>query len=73
MYVKASFWMDKIVPTLPFRPELGSLSNNVGAQTIHATKGADRKDIVYPVNKLEHKFSSKPLIWPHSFLSNILM
>ena len=64
--------MDKVVPTLPFRPELGSLSTTAGAQTIQATKVADRKDIVYLVNKVEHKFSSKPLIWSYSFLSNIL-
>lgn len=73
MNVKVSFWMDKIVPTLPFRPELGSLSTNASAQTIQVTKGADRKDIVCTVNKLEHKFSRKPLIWPHSFLYNSLM
>ena len=72
MNVKASFWMDKIVPTLPFRPELGSLSTTAGAQTIQATKGADRKDTAYSVNKLELKFSNKHLIWPHSFLSNIV-
>lgn len=73
MNVKVSFWMDKIVPTLRFRPELGSLSTTASAQTIQVTKGADRKDIVYPVNKLEHKFSSKLLIWPRLFLSNSLI
>jgi hypothetical protein len=34
MNLKAIFWMDKIVPTLPFRSELGSLSTIAGAQII---------------------------------------